>query len=717
MTKMFRRFKVEFALMILLLALFGIRVCITTVSCWSNGGYSDNTLNPNYGTHDWMAEHALDWLPNEEKQHILDNFATYLYGTELPDNSMAQDGIGDTSKHHIYYYANGYLQDDASAFRAQTEYNKAIDFFRKGNLVNTSKTLGIMSHYIVDMAVFGHVMGATTDWGSEIHHSDYEDYVKEKTLSYHSEFNTYLVFDGNLTRISAYDAASLLAYDTTFDLNGNLTCVWMDQNYNWSNPTFKDRCGESLNLAVNLLADVLHTFYLETREHHIEVPFYYQIKNYYCGPAALQMVFDFYGENISQFEIADVARTVPYVTYTDEMRRAGHFSNLSTSMGNELSENITGYTLRKLGYAAFEQWSMTIEDLKSLIDRGFPIILLMQWIPNVPEYGHYRVAVGYNETHVFLHDPWNTAWGYTEYGGPNIAMNYTLFLEMWDYSGRWGLFVSPWKIDVYTPNFVYAGETFEVAVNVTYSCPSPFSLYEYYASSCNATITLPSGLALANGEEEKKAITNTELKPGESVQVRWTVEAKNSGAYDIAICTEGKIGGAVGGKPNVGPSYNYEDRLGSCAVKMLVAFEDEALPIIEEPIRTPSDTVMPDNNVTISVNVTDAESGVKNVTLLYNLNNSTLWTPILMKLNITSGFYEATIPKQSEGTSVKYKIIAYDKAGNFAEQNNSGNYFVYQVIPEFMSVMSMLFFAVLSVIIVTLSRISSKQDWRIKNQS
>jgi hypothetical protein len=138
MTKMCRRFKVEFALMIWLLALSEITIRITTVSCWSNGGYSDNALNPTYGTHDWMAEHALDWLPNEEKQHILDNFATYLYGTELPDNSMAQDGIGDTSKHHIYYYANGSLQDDASAIRARAEYNKAIDFFGRGNCFKDS---------------------------------------------------------------------------------------------------------------------------------------------------------------------------------------------------------------------------------------------------------------------------------------------------------------------------------------------------------------------------------------------------------------------------------------------------------------------------------------------------------------------------------------------------------------------------------------------------
>ena len=33
----------------------------------------------------------------------------------------------------------------------------------------------------------------------------------------------------------------------------------MDDNYNWTNSDFKNRAGQSINLAVNLLADVLHT--------------------------------------------------------------------------------------------------------------------------------------------------------------------------------------------------------------------------------------------------------------------------------------------------------------------------------------------------------------------------------------------------------------------------------------------------------------------------
>ena len=95
---------------------------------WSNGGYSTDPAQPKYGTHDWIAQHALDYLPAQEKQYITDNLQTYLYGTELPDNNQAPDHIGDTTKHHVYYSASGTVTDDASAQRAKAEYNLALNF-------------------------------------------------------------------------------------------------------------------------------------------------------------------------------------------------------------------------------------------------------------------------------------------------------------------------------------------------------------------------------------------------------------------------------------------------------------------------------------------------------------------------------------------------------------------------------------------------------------
>jgi hypothetical protein len=676
---------------------------------WSNGGYSNNPSSPDYGTHDWIAQHALDWLPSKEKTFILNNIAVYLYGTELPDNGKVPDGIGDIGKHHVYFYANESLQDDSSAIRAQQEFDIAVSFYLADDVYNAVKKLGIMTHYISDVAVFGHVMGSSTDWGNEIHHSEYETYVNARTDNYTDEFNIYLEFDGSLELISAYNATLELAYDTTFDVDGNLTCVWMDSHYNWSDTRFRNRCGKSLNLAVNLVADVLHTFYLEVQkhsEHFIDVPFYYQENSYYCGPAALQMVFDFWGELVSQNEIADVARTVPYVTYTDELRRAAHFSILSNSTGSEMIGSIKGYSVRKLGYAAYEISGLTLEGLKRLITEDYPLILLMRWIPGLT-YGHYRVVTGYNTTHIFLHDPWLGSGG-----GPNTAMNYTFFLDMWAYSGYWALFVSPWKVTLEFPEEAYTWQKFIVKANITYVSPASYlnpddaySIYNYSASSCNATILLPEGVLLLQNETLVKPVGV--IESGEGVQVSWSLKAVESGNYNITIVANGKIEGFVGGKPEVGPSYYYMDAIGGKGLGFVHVASDDFSPKIENPIQQPeSNSVLPMQNVTILVNVTDGESGVKNVSLLYSINGSK-WMSKPMKFNHTLSMYTTSIIGYPAGTEVRYMILAFDNAENQATADNNGIYYVYQVVPEFLL---LLIFTTLALVtlILALSKIKSK---------
>ena len=228
---------------------------------WSNGGCSIEPSAPDYGTHDWIAGHALDFLPQSERGFIEDNLTTYLFATELPDCSGVPGGIGDQAKHHVYYYSDRQLQDDVGAERAQSFYQDAAVALVLRDFQEAARSTGIMSHYLSDVAVFGHVMGERTDWGNETHHSDYENYVNSRTSSYDDEeFKGYILFDGSLDSRSAYDATLTLAYDTTFDTSGRgRNATWMDRNYNWTDPGFKDRAIESINLAVNLLADVLHT--------------------------------------------------------------------------------------------------------------------------------------------------------------------------------------------------------------------------------------------------------------------------------------------------------------------------------------------------------------------------------------------------------------------------------------------------------------------------
>jgi hypothetical protein len=112
---------------------------------------------------------------------------------------------------------------------------------------------------------------------------------------------------------------------------------------------------------------------------------------------------------------------------------------------------------------------------------------------------------------------------------------------------------------------------------------------------------------------------------------------------------------------------------------------DKTVPTIGVPSRIPEGDVEPGQEVKILVNITDSVSGVKNVTLSYNLNDSIVWVDAPMTFNSTMGLYETAIQVQQAHTLVKYKITAYDNAGNHIVKDKDGEYYAYTVIPEFPS--------------------------------
>jgi hypothetical protein len=121
--------------------------------------------------------------------------------------------------------------------------------------------------------------------------------------------------------------------------------------------------------------------------------------------------------------------------------------------------------------------------------------------------------------------------------------------------------------------------------------------------------------------------------------------------------------------------------------------EDSNAPFIGTPSRMPEGDVLPNQKVEVFVNVTDVESGVKNVTLYYNLNNSQTWIARSMSHNSTS--YNATILGQPEDTYVRFKIVAYDYAGNNVTKNGETLHCTYQVVSEFPSITIVSIFIVL----------------------
>lgn len=290
----------------------------------------------------------------------------------------------------------------------------------------------------------------------------------------------------------------------------------------------------------------------------ISVPYHSQITNYYCGEAALEMVFNYYGADISQYEIADVARAQSGPgTYTDDIVRAGQFSNLSTSVGNDApGYECTGYTGRTLGYGAFQYWftnqSNCLSQLRALVDQGYPIIVLT-WFDSSHTTGHYRVVIGYDSGGIIAQDPWN---------GPSQYYSNSVFMDLWSYNDYWGMFTAPWSVSINSPSNMALNSTFQVSANITYTCPNPFDQYgDYPASSCNATIQLPSGFSLASGQTATKAIPNWFLC-GESRVVSWNVVASSTvGSYAFSVLADGLVQGSVSSHGPY-PAYQYTDRIG-----------------------------------------------------------------------------------------------------------------------------------------------------------
>ena len=221
---------------------------------WSNGGYSSDPANPDYGTHDWIADKALAIQARDVTFLATTYHPRYLLGTEAPDNPVY---IGDSANHHVYYYSDDVLQDDNSAVRASQLYQVALGYLKSGNYEAAAYDIGAMSHYVSDVGVFGHTMGSATDWGAEAHHSDYENEV-ESMIGF-LEPPTGLVLGDK----GAYDTTIGLARDITFGHGAIMTNVWMDTNYNWTDPVFVTSAMSSLNSSVTAVAAAINHLMIE----------------------------------------------------------------------------------------------------------------------------------------------------------------------------------------------------------------------------------------------------------------------------------------------------------------------------------------------------------------------------------------------------------------------------------------------------------------------
>ena len=238
---------------------------------WSNGGPTapDDYDDPNYGTHDWIAQHAYMLLPGAERVWIVNHIDAYLLGTEAPDFETLHyedyPSYGDQWLHHNYYDEGCWMildGHDCACLRAKDEYGKADSCLSLGDEEGGAYYAGAMTHYISDVGVFGHVMGAASRHPEEVHHEDYEYEANWRTNRYNDGyFEDHIVFDGwdDLTayRLS-FEVGMVTDCGDTATGGETMDCRWMDDNYDWDDPRFFDSVGASLNRSVNAVADALH---------------------------------------------------------------------------------------------------------------------------------------------------------------------------------------------------------------------------------------------------------------------------------------------------------------------------------------------------------------------------------------------------------------------------------------------------------------------------
>jgi ABC-type bacteriocin/lantibiotic exporter with double-glycine peptidase domain len=152
---------------------------------------------------------------------------------------------------------------------------------------------------------------------------------------------------------------------------------------------------------------------LETRGHYIEnVPFHRQSEST-CGPAALAGVFAYWGSPLDMHQITagvyvpKLRGTLP-MDMEDFARNAGFESTSSAG---------------------------TLEDLKSHIRKGEPVICLLDLGFGLYHRPHYITVVGFDDVNAVIigHDGVRA----------NSVMGYDAFAKAWTRAGRWMLVIRP----------------------------------------------------------------------------------------------------------------------------------------------------------------------------------------------------------------------------------------------------------------------------------
>jgi len=145
----------------------------------------------------------------------------------------------------------------------------------------------------------------------------------------------------------------------------------------------------------------------------LAVSYHAQETDYYCGPCSVQMVLEYITGDLTAQRVL-----------------AGEMGTTAENQGT--NTNMMPTSFRNRGYSARERRRASVIDLKELNAEGYGTIINIHFDTDHKN-GHYIVVVGYNETGIFVNDPWPTRWKQpvSRRTGNNAYLSFSLLINLW----------------------------------------------------------------------------------------------------------------------------------------------------------------------------------------------------------------------------------------------------------------------------------------------
>ena len=129
------------------------------------------------------------------------------------------------------------------------------------------------------------------------------------------------------------------------------------------------------------------------------IPFHRQTTDYTCGPASLQMVFEYFGKYISQKKLEDLLKT-------SKDAGTNHEALIGAATDN--------------GFYCYVNNESTVHEIKHFLLMHLPVII--HYIEPSSQEGQYAVVSGLRSGKLVLNDPWN---------GKGFHLSERNFLKRW----------------------------------------------------------------------------------------------------------------------------------------------------------------------------------------------------------------------------------------------------------------------------------------------